>query len=116
MTPEFFIWWLFCFLLTEIAEVPVAWALLKQAGVASGPALTSALLASVWTHPFLFAAVWFLDLAPAPWFAAVVGMEIVVALTEALWHRRFLGVPWRRALGVSFAANGLSYGLGLLMF
>lgn len=115
MDGVFLAWWLYCFALTELLEAPLAWVLLSRAGAKPGRALASALLASLWTHPFLFSATWFLDLPPVAWLAVVSGLELVVALSEALWHRKFLGLPWREALVASFAANGFSYGLGLLI-
>ena len=42
-------------------------------------------------------------------------LETGVAITEGLGYLIFMNCSWQKAFVVSFLANGLSYGLGLLI-
>lgn len=113
---DFLSLWACLFLLTEIFEAPVAWAILSMGRPKKGRALASALLASVWTHPILFSVSWFMPATQADRFLWILAMELVVVTAEAWWHRRFSGVAWPCALVASLMANGVSFGAGWLLF
>lgn len=94
--------WLAAFAFTQAVEVPV-----YRRG---GCSWAGAFGASAITHPV----VWFVifPLLRVGYAERIVVAELFAVLVEALWLRVALKRP--RALGWSLAANGLSFGLGML--
>lgn len=94
--------WLGAFAFTQLVEVPVY----RRAGCS----WRGAFAASAITHPV----VWFVifPLLRARYAEKVVVAEAFAVLVEALWLRVALKNP--RPLAWSLAANGLSFGLGML--
>lgn len=74
------------------------------------------LLCNLLTNPalnlLLFCAVRYFH---APYFGALLALEIAAVLIESLVYARLCPLPYRRALFVSFALNLLSCGAGLLI-
>lgn len=94
--------WLAAFAFTQAIEVPV-----YRRG---GCSWRGAFAASALTHPV----VWFVIFPglPVGYVEKVAVAEVFAVLVEALWLRGALKRP--RALAWSLAANGLSFGLGML--
>jgi hypothetical protein len=100
--------WALAFLLTQIIEIPIY---LRAQRSTAPRALFVAFGASAITHPF----VWFVfpDLLEDLDQWQMIAVAEVFALTvEALWLRLF---KVKRPLGWSLAANGASFGVGLLL-
>lgn len=94
--------WLLAFAFTQAVEVPV-----YRRG---GCSWAGAFAASAITHPVVWFAIF--PLLRAGYVERVVVAEAFAVLVEALWLRLALGRP--RPLAWSLAANGLSFGLGML--
>lgn len=92
--------WLYAFIFTQIVEVPIY----RRAGASYFVAFA----ASTITHPI----VWFVfPMMLGDNWAMVAAAEIFAVIVEAIWLR-FCQV--RKPLFWSLAANGASFGLGLL--
>ena len=106
------------FLLTLAIELPVAIGLATGLRWAPGSVLrlaASALAASALTHPIL----WIVDPLLGPAIATPVRwglLESAIALVEAAVYRAGAGLPARRALAVSIAANAASFAVGLIVY
>ena len=99
--------WLFAFVLTQLAEVPLYWRLAPTG-------LARAFSLSLVTHPL----VWYV--IPPLCYGAGLGYrelliiaELFAWLAEAAMLRLF-GVAWPRALAVSLAANAASVAVGII--
>jgi hypothetical protein len=112
--PHFAVRYGWALALTLVIEVPLVTAMVpfgRHRTVAA-----AAVAANLVTHPLL----WFALLPAveaAGWSgpAALGVAEVLVTATEAAWYRRVLVLPGSRALAVSFAANAMSLGVGLLV-
>jgi hypothetical protein len=106
--------WLAAFCLTLAIEMPVLAFLGRRAERSLSRRATVALIANAASHPV----VWFgfpaLGLA---WGATTALSELWAWLVEASLYRLALrSATWRLALGLSLAANLLSFGLGLALW
>jgi hypothetical protein len=110
--------WLPAFLLTIATETPVYLLALRRA-LGWPRALFVALLLNLLTHPLAWSTI---TRARDPFPRVFLTVEAGVFVTEAIlilvlgraaWARRRIGIT--EALAISFAANGLSAGLGLLL-
>lgn len=108
--------------LTLACELPLAlgWMRLPAPAGALSAALPSAArvllvsaCASLLTHPFAWRVA--LALPPAQYREGLVGLELGVVAVEAVVYRTGLRLGWRRALGLSLAANAFSAGVGGLL-
>lgn len=102
-------------LLSILFEVPVAAALVcrirpKQALAAAG----ASALATMASHPQLWAAALWAYPRFGYW-PSILGLEVLVILFEAAVMGLILRLSWRQALALSFAANLVSVGAGLLL-
>jgi hypothetical protein len=110
--------WLTAYLLTVAIEMPViAWGM--RVAIPSGPALVALSFgASLITHPILWLCVPAVETVDARLLTA----ELAIALVEALflcivWTWRGVGsLSFKRCLVIALLANGLSFGLGRLIF
>lgn len=93
------------FLLTIIIELPLLLLFFKEQWKL---ALLTGLFLNFFTWPLLHFFVYTTSIN-------VNMLELGVALIEAVGYRIFLQTGWKKALGVSFLLNGLSYGIGLLI-
>ena len=95
----------FSFLLTILIELPVVLLFFKKQWKL---ALLTGILLNLFTwhmlHVFLYSTKINLNI-----------LELGVAITEGTGYWIFLKCGWKKALAVSFLANGLSYGIGLLI-
>ena len=71
--------------------------------------------ASCLTHPFAWWANETIGHSLGKWTRLGL-VEVVVVLTEALIYCYVMPLSWRRGLALSFLANALSFGAGLLIF
>ncbi len=95
----------FYFLLTLLIELPLVWWFFRDRGK---EALLIGFLLNLFTWPLLHV---FIYLTRLP----VNVLEAGVAVTEAIGYRIFMGCSWKKAFAVSFLANGISYGIGVLI-
>lgn len=106
--------WLRAFLLTALIEVPLVLALTRASPVPARRRLALALFAQLATHPL----VWYVfpDLPGLARPQTLFLSELWAWLGEAAFYAVALA-PLRpaRALGVAGVANGVSFGLGLLV-
>ncbi|HEU4412252.1 MAG TPA: hypothetical protein VFS43_43825 [Polyangiaceae bacterium] len=106
--------WLRAFLLTALFEVPIVLALTRASPVPARRRLALALFAQLVTHPL----VWYVfPILPGLSRSQTLALsELWAWLGEALFYAVALA-PLRpaRALGVAGLANGVSFGLGLLL-
>ena len=112
----FVLLWLRAFALTLLIELPVAVALLRSSARPDAPAWRRAslvLFANLASHPLLWFALSALPL-PGAWTLAL--SEAWAVLAEAALYRLALdGVPLRRCLLASLAANAASLSIGLAL-
>ena len=111
----FVLFWLRAFALTVAIELPVAVALLRAPGAAAPIARRAGLVlfANLASHPLLWFALSALPL-PGPW--TLVVSETWAVLAEAALYRLALdGVPLRRCVLASLAANAASLSIGLAL-
>ena len=106
--------WFTAFLFTVAVEVPIATTFLR--GKEPFPVwrrFVLALAAQCASHP----AVWVVyPELPIPYWTMIVIAETWAFGSETVLYAALgRGVSWRRAAGVSLVANGLSYGIGLLL-
>lgn len=74
-----------------------------------------AALSTLVTHPFAWWGIGAAEPALGYW-VAVVMVEALVCLSEAIAYRFVVPLKWPAALGVSLAANGMSTLAGLLYY
>lgn len=112
----FVLLWLRAFALTLLVELPVAVPLLRASGRPEAPGWRRAalvLFANLASHPLLWFALSALPL-PGPW--TLVVSETWAVLAEAALYRLALdGVPLRRCVLASLAANAASLSIGLAL-
>ena len=77
--------------------------------------IAAATLATLVTHPLAWWSIKALEPAAGYW-SAVVAVEAVVCLAEAMAYRLLVPLAWPAALGVSVAANAASTLAGLLYY
>ena len=105
-------------MLSLAVEVPLAVGLAAGARWASGGAALGRLAllacaATLLTHPFAWAT--FRGLQGAlPWATRAVLVEGAVVLVEGALYARVAGLGARRGLALALAANGASFGIGLV--
>ena len=97
--------WLF-FLLTLFIEFPVVYLFYKKQWK---QVLLPFFLLNLFTWPLLHI---FLDNSDIN----IYPLEFGVAMAEAIGYKLFMKSSWGKALLVSFAANALSYFIGVLIF
>jgi hypothetical protein len=104
--------WLAAFVWTLVFEAPVYAVGLRRPARHWWEPLAWALALNLLTHPLF--AWWVLGCGPSP--GAVLGAEALIAATEGLVLALGLAgrCPPARAVTTAVAANGLSYGMGLL--
>lgn len=103
-------------LLTVAVEAPVAW----LCGLRSWRGQGVLLLVNVITNPLLnltlaLAAMAGLHTVRSPFDAALIALECVVVMSEALMLKAALALPTRKAFLISLAANAASYLAGALL-
>lgn len=110
---EYVLAWLKAFALTVALELAVAMPLLAEQESSRGRRAGLILFAQIASHP----AVWFIfPQLEWPWGRVVVAAEGWAVLSEtAFYGLVFRGLGVRRAFGVAALANGVSYGVGLLV-
>jgi hypothetical protein len=103
--------------LSAAIEAPVAYATVRFARwPCRGPlyAAAASALATALTHPLLWAlALWAYDRMPA--WQALLGLEALVVLAEAVPIAWIARLRWRQAILVSLLANAASFLSGLLI-
>jgi len=77
--------------------------------------MTTAVLATTVTHPLAWWGVETLEPAIGYW-AAVLAVEALVCLAEAVAYRLVVALDWPTALGLSVVTNGASTLAGLLFY
>lgn len=99
-------------LLTLLIEAAVVLALVRRRPPGPARWLVAALCASLITHPLAW---WAHGALPLPLWPRALLIEAVVIAIEAALYRGLAPAPWPWALGVSAAANGASFGVGVLL-
>ncbi|MCU0681698.1 MAG: hypothetical protein MUF34_05490 [Polyangiaceae bacterium] len=105
--------WLRAFLLTVLIEVPLVLALTRESPVPARRRLALAFFAQLTTHPL----VWYVfPKVGLPGLWPLTLSELWAWWGEALFYLAAFAPlrPWR-AIGVAGVANGVSFGLGLLV-
>jgi hypothetical protein len=106
--------WLTAFCLTLAIEMPALAFLGRRAEPSLSRRAAAAMLANAVSHPVVWFAFPALGLA---WGATTALSELWAWLVEAsLYRLAFRAATWRLALGLSLAANLLSFGLGLALW
>ncbi len=106
--------------LSVLLELPVVVGLALLLGWVPREQLGRLLLvgaaATLLTHPFAWHGFPFLQ-EPIPnyWVRAVI-IEGGVATVEGLLYAAMMGLPWWKGQVLGWAANGFSYGMGLVIF
>ena len=95
----------FYFLLTILIEMPVVLLFFKKQWKL---ALLIGILLNLFTWPLLHVFLYSTNIN-------LNILELGVAITEGTGYWIFLKCGWKKAFAVSFLANGLSYGIGLLI-
>ena len=95
----------FYFLLTLLIEMPVVLLCFKKQWK---QALLFGFLLNLFTWPLLHVFIFKTSVD-------INILELAVAVTEGIGYWIFLQCGWKKAFAVSFLANGLSYGIGLLI-
>ena len=106
--------WLRAFLLTVLVEVPLAAYLLRRFGPSRPRLLLLLLFANLASHP----AVWFIFTQPflvGTWEYLLVAEAWAVAVEALFYWTALPGLPARRAIAVSLAANAASVLAGQLV-
>ena len=98
-----FIW--FYFLLTLIIEMPVVLLFFKKQWKRT---LVIGFLLNLFTWPLLHIIIFSTNID-------INLLEIGVAITEGIGYWLLMECSWRKGFLVSFLANGLSYGIGLII-
>jgi|SRR5882724_6196707 len=103
-------------LVSIISESFVAWILVAALGWGDRwRAALAAAVGTVGTHWLAWGSIlWLMEMLD--YSIAVAGVEAVVVLIESFAYRWVAALPGRRALTVSFVANGASTGVGLAFY
>lgn len=104
-------------LISAAIEAPVAFLIvraLRWPCRGAGHAALAAAVATAVTHPQFWEAVFWLSPRIAYW-PTVIALEILVVLVEGGLIAWMVGLPLRRALPVSLAANAASFAAGLFL-
>lgn len=102
------------FVVTLALEAPAAFLLARLVGADRRLSAAAATLGSALTHPF----VWFgvMSLTPRIGGWATPLAEAGAILAETCVYRAFASPRWSAALVLSVVVNGLSWGLGALLY
>ena len=95
----------FYFILTLLLELPIVLLFFKKQWKW---ALLIGFLLNLFTWPLLHLLIYYSD-------ADINILESGVAIAEGIGYTIFMKCKWYKGFGVSFLANGFSYGLGLLI-
>lgn len=96
--------WIY-FFITLLIELPVVFIFFRNE---RWYALLTGFLLNLFTWPLLHVILFYTGIH-------ITLLELAVAVTEGIGYRIMLNCKWTKAMALSILANGLSYGLGLLL-